>query len=73
VALRRRAPGGGRWTLAGARRPVYRAPNDIVELSADQRLDASDVVAGWSPLVRELLTDRHAQPPRPGLTAARIA
>jgi len=43
------------WTLAGARRPVYRAPNDIVELSADQRLDASDVVAGWSPLVRELL------------------
>jgi Uma2 family endonuclease len=34
---------------------VYRAPDDIVELSADQRLDASDVVAGWSPLVRELL------------------
>ncbi|MCP9489960.1 MAG: Uma2 family endonuclease [Solirubrobacteraceae bacterium MAG38_C4-C5] len=34
---------------------VYRAPDDIVELSADERLDASDVVAGWSPLVRELL------------------
>ena len=34
---------------------VYRAPDDIVELTADQRLDASDVVPGWSPLVRELL------------------
>jgi Uma2 family endonuclease len=34
---------------------VYRAPDDIVELTADERLDASDVVAGWSPLVRELL------------------
>lgn len=34
---------------------VYRAADDIVELTADERLDASDVVAGWSPLVRELL------------------
>jgi len=54
------------WLAAGARlvvaidprrrtATVYRAADDIVELTADERLDASDVVAGWSPLVRELL------------------
>ncbi len=51
--------GGARLVVAvDPRRPtatVYRASDDIVELAADECLDASDVVTGWSPLVRELL------------------
>jgi hypothetical protein len=40
---------------SGAASRGARAPDRIVELAAAERLDASDVVAGWSPLVRELL------------------